>query len=133
MTDFTDYLEGQIVNWMVSGSDMPASHSNIYVALHTSDPTNSGENNEVSASSYARVSTTAGTDWSVSGNTFSNLIDIEFPEAQEDWGNITHFTLWDGPDATDNALAWSALDRSRDVSTGDAPVFRDGTLNGSVN
>lgn len=133
MSDFTTYLEGQIVDWMVSGSDMPASHSNIYVALHTSDPTNSGEDNEVTAASYSRVSTVAGTDWGTNGNTFDNLIDIEFPEAQEDWGTVTHFSLWDGSAGTDNALAWSALDRNRDITTGDAPVFRDGTLNGSVN
>jgi hypothetical protein len=133
MSDFTTYTEEKIVNWMVGDSDMPLAHSNVYVALHTSDPTNSGENNEVTASSYSRVSTAASTDWDITSNTFENLIDIEFPEAQEDWGSITHFTLWDGPDATDNALAWSALDRDREITTGDAPVFRDGTLNGSVN
>jgi len=133
MSDFTTYTEEQIVNWLVGGSDMPLAHGNIYVALHTSSPTNSGEDNEVTAASYSRVSTEANTDWQIADNTFDNLIDIEFPEAQEDWGDITHFTLWDGPDATDNALAWSALDTSRNIATGDAPVFRDGSLNGSVN
>jgi len=133
MSDFTSYLESQIVDWMVGGNDMPSSHSNVYVALHTDDPTNSGENNEVTATSYTRASTSSGTDWTVSDNTFSNLIDVEFPEAEENWGEVTHFTLWDGPDDTDNALAYSVLDRSREITTGDAPVFRDGTLNGSVN
>ena len=133
MSDFTSYLESQIVDWMVGGSDMPPSHSNIYIALHTDNPTNSGEDNEVTADSYSRVSTTADTDWTISDNTFTNLIDVEFPEAEEDWGEISYFTLWDGPSDTDNAIAWSTLERSREVDIGDVPIFRDGTLNGSVN
>lgn len=132
MSDFTDYTESSIVNWMVGGTSMPAPVDPVYVALHTSDPTDTGENNEVTASSYARVSTTAGTDWDTVNNTFTNLIDIEFPEAQEDWGNISHFSLWDAS-TNGNAIAASQLSQARDILTGDAPVFRDGTLNGSVN
>jgi len=135
MSDFTDYSESNIVSWIVGGQDMPTAASNIYVGLHTSDPTDTGENNEVSTASYSRVSTTAGTDWNITNNTFDNAIDIIFPEAQEDWGTITHFSLWNGSpnDGTNNALAYSVLDSSRDILTGDSAVFRDGSLSGSVN
>jgi len=132
MSDFTDYTETNIVNWMVGGVSMPSAIDPVYVALHTGNPTDSGQDNEVSASSYDRVSTQAGTDWETVDNTFTNLIDIEFPEAQEDWGNISHFSLWDASTGG-NAIASSELSQARDILTGDAPVFRDGTLNGSVN
>jgi hypothetical protein len=132
MSDFTDYTESNIVNWVVGGQSMPSPIDPIYVALHTSDPTDSGQNNEVSASSYSRPSTQAGTDWDTSNNTFTNIVDIEFPEAQEDWGNISHFSLWDSSTGG-NAIAYSELAQARDILSGDAPVFRDGSLNGSVN
>lgn len=132
MSDFTDYTENQIANWLVGGSDMPVAHGNVYVALHTSNPSDSGENNEVSSSSYDRVQTAAGTDWNISGGEFENAVDVKFPSAQENWGAITHFTLWDGSTSSDNCLAVSPLVQTRDVNTGDTAVFRSGNLNGSV-
>lgn len=132
MSDFTDYTEGQIADWLVGGVDMPVAHGNVYVALHNGNPGDGGGNNEVSAGSYSRVQTAAGTDWTVTGGDFENSVDVKFPEAQESWGTITHFTLWDGSTSSDNALAVSSLVQNRDVNTGDTPVFRGGNLNGSV-
>lgn len=111
---------------------MPVAHGNVYVALHTSDPGDSGTNNEVAASSYSRVQTAAGTDWSITGGEFENSVEVSFPTAQEDWGSITHFTLWDGSTSSDNCLAVSSIVQARDVNAGDTAVFRAGNLNGSV-
>jgi hypothetical protein len=133
MSDFTDYVEGSIVDWMVGGSDMPTAHSNVYVALHTGDPGETGDSNEVSTTSYSRASTSANGDWTRSGNTFENAVDISFPQAQENWGTISHFSLWDGSSGSDNAIAYSALNSSRSVETDDSPIFRAGSLTGSVN
>lgn len=132
MSDFTDYTENQIAQWLVGNADMPTSHGNVYVALHTSNPGDDGQGNEVSAGSYSRVQTAAGTDWTINGGEFENAVEITFPEATEDWGTITHFSLWDGSTTSDNALAVSPLVQSRDVGTGDTPLFRAGNLNGSV-
>lgn len=134
MTDFTDYTENLTVEWLVGGTDFPASHSNVYVGLHTADPTDSGEDNEVTASSYSRASTVAGSDWTINGGTFENNGEIQFPIAQENWGTVSHFTLWDGSpnDGTNNALAVSSLDSSKEIREGDQPVFRDGVLTGQV-
>lgn len=132
MSDFTDYSESSIVNWIVGGTNMPAALDPVYIALHTNDPTNSGEDNEVTAASYSRVATQASTDWDILGNTFSNDVEIKFPEAEENWGNVSHFSLWDS-ETGGNAVASSELSKARDVDAGDAPVFRIDTLNGSVN
>ena len=134
MSNFTDYVEEQIVNWMVGGEDMPTAHTNVYVSLHTNDPTNSGEENEVTVDSYSRVETTANGDWNRTEGTFENAVDIEFPEAQENWGNISHFALWDAEESAtdDNAIAQSSLQTARDVEEGDVAVFRSGNLTGEV-
>jgi len=133
MSNFTTYVEEEIVNWIVGGEDMPVAHTNVYVALHDDDPTNDGTENEVTAESYDRVETTANGDWTRSGNSFENAVEIEFPEAEEEWGNVSHFTIWDGPSDTDNPLGQSALNTARDISEGDAPVFREGSLTGEIN
>lgn len=133
MSDFTTYVEEEIVKWLVGGEDMPTAHSNIYVSLHTDDPTNDGTENEVTAESYDRAETTADTDWTITGNSFENAVEIAFPEAEESWGNVSHFVIWDGSTDTDNPLGQSALNTSRDISEGDAPVYREGSLTGEVN
>jgi len=132
MSDFTNYTENNIVEWLVGGNDMPSAPSSIYVALHTDNPTNSGDENEVTASGYSRIQTDT-VDWNIENNEFENLDDILFDEAEEDWGEVSHFSLWDGSTSSDNALVQSELERTRDIQIGDAPVFRDGTINGSVN
>ena len=56
--------------------------TNLYVSLHTADPTSSGNQttNEVSYTGYTRVAVarTSG-GWSVSGNTFDPVSTIVFP------------------------------------------------------
>ena len=133
MSDFSSYVEEEIVNWMVGGEDMPLAHSSVYVALHTNNPTNDGTENEITDASYSRVETTANGDWTRTNNEFENAVDVEFPQAEEDWGDISHFSLWDGPSDTDNPLAQSELGTTRTVLSGDVPVFRVGVLTGSVN
>lgn len=132
MSDFSSYTEERIVNWMVGGEDMPEAHTNVYVALHDSDPTNDGTENEITADSYDRVETTANGDWTRTDNSFENAVEIEFPEATELWGDVSHFSLWDGPDDTDNPIAQSALESTRTIDEGDAPIFREGNLTGQV-
>lgn len=132
MSDFSSYTEEQIVNWMVGGEDMPVAHTNVYVVLHDGNPTNDGTANEITAGSYDRVETTANGDWTKTGNSFENAVEIEFPEATELWGDVSHFSLWDGPDDTDNAIAQSALENTRTIDEGDTPIFREGNLSGQV-
>lgn len=136
MSDFTTYSEEQIVDWLVGGVDVAPAPANIYVALHTSDPGESPDGTtEVDSGTYtySRVSTIAGTDWNQpSVDKFENSVEIEFPEASNTWGTISHFSLWDGSADSDNALAKSALDSARTVESGDAPVFRVGNLSGEV-
>ena len=132
MSDFTDYIEAAIIDWMFGDTAFPATHSTLYVALHTADPTNSGEANEVAAGDYGRAATTANGDWTRTANEVENANDIEFGIATSNWGEITHFSLWDA-ETEGNALAQSALDASTTIDENDEIRFLAGALTAAVN
>lgn len=54
----------------------------------------------------------------------ANAVSVEFPEAEEDWGTITHFFITDGT----NVLGSGHLAQSQSVSEGDLVRFRAGEL-----
>ncbi len=106
MSDFTDHQESETLSSIAA--------LNPHVALHAGDPTNSGEVNEVDAASYDRQQVMEA-DWTVSGSDPTNLTNdntIDFGEATESWGDVTHYVIWDGATDTDNALVTGALDDS---------------------
>lgn len=126
MTDLTDYTEGQFIDWCFGGTDMPAAHGSVYVALHTEDPTESGDVGEVSASDYGRVETVAGSDWTTSGGQAENANEVLFT-AGSDWGTITHFSLWDAASGG-NPLWHSAVEPEKPLGTDDELSFSAGSL-----
>jgi hypothetical protein len=133
MTDATNYLKDEVIRWIVGGEDMPTAHGNVYVGLHTGPPGDDAQNNEVTASGYSRADTIAGNDWDVSTvGQFENTSDILFDEAEENWGDISHFSIWDGSSDTDNALGISELEATRTIEAGDSAVFRQGRLSGEL-
>ena len=94
-----------------------------YVALCTSDPTDSALGTEVSTSgtAYARQSVT----FTVSGNNASNSSAIEFPEATADYGSdvvaVMIMPAATGGTASD-MIAHAQLTTDKTISTGD--IFR---------
>jgi len=132
MSDFTDYLEAEIIEWSFDGTSFAAAPDPVYVGLHTSDPGDSPDGStEVGTGSYSRVSVSAS-DWTTTTSTADNDKDVTFPEATANWGTVTHFTIWDGSSSSDNALYVSALDNSRDIQAGDVARFQAGELNFEV-
>jgi hypothetical protein len=106
--------------------------TNIFVALSTADPTDSGGSiAEPAGGSYARKST-AGADWdaAVSG-ALDNANAITFVEATASWGTITHFALYDALSAG-NMLAHGALTASKLIDNGDTASFAAGDLDVSL-
>ncbi|WP_323192421.1 hypothetical protein [Halostella sp. PRR32] len=132
MSDFADYLETEIAAWAFRDVQMPTPPSTVYVALHTADPTDAGTSNELAAGGYSRQSVSNPGGWTSSGNTAENANGIAFGPATEDWGDITHVTVWDGSASTDNVLWVTALDTTRTVLTDDELRFRAGDLSFEV-
>lgn len=140
MAGLTDYLENNIIDWLMRGQSFtpPAT---IYVGLFTAAPSDAGGGTEVTGGSYARVAVSSSlANWAgtqsagsttassgTSGQT-SNNAAITFPAPTGNWGVITHFGLFDASSGT-HLLAWAALTSSKTVNSGDAaPNFAIGTL-----
>lgn len=76
-----------------------ATAGNLYVSLHTADPTDAGNqtSNEIAYTSYARVAIArSGAAWTISGTTpasASPASTITFPAGTGGSGTATHFGL----------------------------------------
>ena len=70
--------------------------TNLYVSLHTADPTASGSqsSSEVTYTSYARVAVArTSSGWSVSGETVTPVAAITFPAGTGGSGTATNFGI----------------------------------------
>jgi hypothetical protein len=106
----------------------------LYVALHTADPTASGdqESNECAYTSYARVAVArSGSGWTVSGNSVENAAAVTFPEATGGSETATHYSI--GTDATGGGIILYSeqLTSPLAIISGVEPKFNAGTLVGT--
>jgi len=91
-----------------------------YVALCTTDPTDSALGTEVSGGGYARQSVA----FTVSGDNASNTSAIEFPEATANYGTVVAVMIMpasSGGSASD-MIVHAQLTADKTISTGD--IFR---------
>lgn len=141
MTDLCDNVEDAVLQWLFGGTTPRAASTTVHVALHTSDPGESPDGTtelDAGTLSYARQSTAAGTDWTITGNQAVSAVAVEFPQATEDWGTVTHFSLWDGAADTDNPLFSDVIRDSggtattKTVSTDDTISFAAGDLTATI-
>jgi hypothetical protein len=128
----SDYLEENILDHVFGlGDYTPA--SDLYVALFTAAPSDSGGGTEVSGNAYARVQVTNdSTTWSRTNSTVSNLAAITFAAPSPAiWGTVTHYGIFDASSAG-NLIDWGALTNSRTTAVGTALSFAIGELTFSM-
>jgi hypothetical protein len=115
MSEFTNYLEGKIIDHMLRNQAYTPP-TTVYLGLFTSAPSDAGGGTEVSGGSYARqaVALTAASGAGAS----ENSADITFPQATADWGTVTHCALFDAVSGG-NMLMYTPLDASKTVNNGD--------------
>jgi hypothetical protein len=106
--------------------------TNLYVSLHTADPTAAGNqaSNEAAYGSYARVAVARSTaGWSITSETISNVAAITFPTSSS--GTETETYVGVGTAATGNGvLLWSG-ELTAPLAVGSAgitPLFAIGEL-----
>ncbi len=98
-----------------------------WIALFTSNPTDSAAGTEVSGGSYARHNSSG--KWAAPTGTTSvstNAI-CAFPTASANWGTITGFAIMTASSGG-TMLMWGALAASKVVNSGDTPSFASGAL-----
>jgi hypothetical protein len=106
----------------------------LYVSLHTGDPGEAGNQttNECAYTSYARVAVArSGSGWTVSGNTVTNAVLIQFPQCTGSSETATHFAIGTAASSTGKVLYKGALSASLAISSGIQPQFGAGELDGS--
>lgn len=111
--------------------DTSSPATSLYVSLHTADPGEAGDQttNEATYTSYARVAVTRdGANWSVSGDTVSNVAAIEFPVSTGTDNTITHVGVGTASSGSGYLMYKGALGSSKLIESGDTPRFLAGDL-----
>jgi hypothetical protein len=115
MTQISKYLKKALLNATLRNVPY-TSPSTVYVALYTSDPTDSDTGVEATGGAYARqpISFVAATD---PGNT-NNTANVPFPQATANWGTITHIGIRDALTGG-NLMYFTPLTTTRSILSGD--------------
>ena len=112
-------------------NDSSSPLTNLYVALHTADPGETGNQttSEADYGDYARVAVarTSG-GWTVAGSSVSNTAAIVFPEASSGSNTITHVSIGELSSGAGDVYYYGALTTPLDVSTGIEPQFAIGDI-----
>ena len=118
-----------------AGLQNSAAAGSLYVALHTADPGDAGNQStsEASYTGYARVAVARSAGgWTVSGNQVSNTATVQFGECTAGSAVVTHFSVGLLSSGAGDILYSGALDATRSVSAGITPLFNPATLTGTV-
>lgn len=134
MSAMSDYLENKLVDHIFRGRQMTAP-TNLYVALFTTTPSDSGGGTEVSGGSYARTQVACSdTNWkgthgsadanpsSGTGGNTKNAIAITFPQATANWGTVYGFAIFDASSGG-NMITYGSLSSSKTINSGDTATF----------
>ncbi|WP_416045951.1 hypothetical protein [Priestia megaterium] len=114
MTAMSNYLENVLINATLRGQTYTAP-TTVYLALYTSNPTDSATGTEVVDGGYVRQIISFGTP---SNGASSNGSDVIFPIATASWGTVTHIAIFDA-DTGGNLLYYGALTASKTIASGD--------------
>jgi hypothetical protein len=75
---------------------------------------------------YKRIKVGVGDKhWKMNQYHFTNVKELKFPQASEDWGNIRNWVLLDDED---KVIGWSRMAMPRPVKKGKSYGFRPGSL-----
>jgi len=104
-------------------------NGNLFVALHTADPTETGDQaNECAYTSYARVAVPrTSAEWTVSGNSATNANAVTFPQATGGSETATHFSILTASTSGDMLFS-NALTANLSISNGITPSFAASNL-----
>lgn len=138
--------ETNLLNLLFNNTDWPnvgdaaglqnsATAGSFYVALHSSDPGDAGDQttNEVSYTGYGRVAVArSGAGFTVAGAQVSNAATVQFGECTAGTATATHFSVGLLSSGAGDILYSGALSASRSISAGITPLFNAGALQGTV-
>ena len=128
---FSNTAETAVLNQVFVGTALAwNANTDLWIALHTADPGEAGTavTSEAAYGSYARVTLTRATDFTVSGNQVSNANLEQFPQCSSGSEVITYASIVTTSSGAGTIIARAALTSSITVSTGVQPQFASGAL-----
>lgn len=108
---------------------------NFYVALHTADPGEGGNQStsEAAYTGYARVAVTRDAGgFTVSGNQVSNAALVQFPLCTGGSATVTHWSFGTAASGPGSIILSGTLTSSLNVANGIQPQFNAGALTPTV-
>lgn len=137
---------GQIIDAMTGKINQVSIASNCYIGLLSAEPSyvQAGDEsvfvtNEIDGAGYERmlIGNYQAPDSQVMGDidssgTSTNVSTIFFPEAESDWGSVTHFALFNSKTGGSPHL-WGGLTSAVTISAGYVPIFKPGSLSITIN
>lgn len=124
-------FEAQVIALAFNGTALPWSNANLFVALHTADPGEAGDqtSSEATYTGYGRVSVSRDSSgWTAAGSQASNTAEITFGECTGGTNTITHFSVGLLASGASQTLYKGALTASLAISNLITPRFPVGTL-----
>lgn len=118
-----------------SGLQPSATAGSFHIALHTSDPGETGTQttNEASYTGYGRVAVArSSAGFTISGNQVSNTATVQFSECTAGSATVTHFSVGTAASGAGSIIYRGALSASRSISAGITPLFNAGSLTGAA-
>jgi len=128
---FSNTAETAVLNQVFVGTALSwNANTDLWIALHTADPGEAGTavTSEAAYGSYARVTLTRASDFTVSGNQVSNANLEQFPQCSSGSEVITYASIVTTSAGAGTIIARAALTSSITVSTGVQPQFAAGAL-----
>ena len=126
MSSFSDYLENAVLNYVFRNTGTPTS-TNVYLALYTVAPTDSGGGTEVTGSGYARQLTAFD---AASSGAITNTAAESFTASGGNFGAVVAVGIFDALTAG-NLLAWDDI-TSATINDGDTLTFAIGDIDISL-
>jgi len=117
------------------GLQNSAAAGSFYIALHTSDPGEAGDQttSEAAYTSYARVAVArSGAGWSRAGSTISNVALVQFPQCTGSSATATYFSIGTESSGAGQIVLSGALSASLAISNGIQPQFAAAALTATV-
>ena len=118
-----------------AGLQNSATAGNFYIALHTADPGEAGDQttSEAAYTSYARVAVPrSGVGFTRTVSTIANAALVQFPQCTGGSASVTHFTVGTAASGAGSVIVRGALSSTLAISNGIQPQFAAGALSTSV-
>jgi|TARA_R110000851_G_scaffold108199_2_gene229242 hypothetical protein len=126
MSSFSDYLEDAVLNYVFRNTGAPTS-TDVYLAIFTVSPSDTGGGTEVSGAGYARQITVFDAS---SGGAITNTAAESFTASGGTYGTVVAVGIFDAV-TSGNLLAWDSI-ASTTIADGDKITFPIGNINISL-